>query len=235
MIRGAIRRVLGPFMPAIPVTAGEIHAYVASTLSVVRWILLAFVGLVIILCVAYARVATKAPVVIRVDEVGNAATIADLQSNNAVQDVEVIAFSKDFLRSIVDINSYTIDKDLARALNMMTRQFQAAHTKKLQAGDYVRKIRKAGIQRTFEIGHLAITGRTDKGYELDVRGTLATKPFSDESAPPDKSGLLGQLYLLKVPRTELTPQGLLVSNFHWREIPLEEVASGGDAELKEQK
>jgi len=233
MIRRAIKSVVSSFLPTIPVTAGEIHAYVASTLSVVRWILLAFVGLIIILCVAYARVATREPVVIRVDEVGNAAAIADLRSNNAVQDVEVMAFSKDFLRSIIEINSYTIHKDLARALNMMTRQFQNAHTKKIRSGDYVRKIRKAGIQRSFEMSHLAITGRVEKGYELDVRGTLSTKPLSGNSAPPDRSGLLGRLYLLKVPRTELTPHGLLVSNFHWREIPLEEIVSADEVKLKE--
>lgn len=235
MIRSTIRKALSSFMPVIPVTAGEIHAYVASTLSVVRWILLAFVGLIIILCIAYARVATKEPVVIRVDEVGNAATIEDLRLNNAVQDVEVVAFSKDFLRSVVDVNSYSIDKDLAHALNMMTRQFQTAHVKKLRSGDYVRKIRKAGIQRSFEIKHLTITGRTEKGYELDVRGVLSTKPLSDENAPPDKSGLLGRLYLLKVPRTELTPRGLLVSNFHWSEIPLEEVTTTDESNLKEQQ
>jgi len=113
---------------------------------------------------------------------------------------------------------------------MMTRQFQDAHRKKLADGQYVAKIRKANIQREMEFDRLAITARSPEGYELDVRGILSTSPIGDTAAPKDRSGLVGQLYIVIVPRSELTPHGLLVSNFHWREVPLEEVIKKDEVE-----
>lgn len=234
MIIKYVKSVLGAFLPTIPLTTGEMHSYVASTLTTVRWVLFALVALLVIMSFAYVRASSKPPVVIRVDQLGNAAALSDYKANNAVLDVEVGAFAKDFVRSIVEVNSYTISKDLARALNMMTRQFQSAHKKKLSDGQYVSKIKKAKIQRELEIERLVITGRTPEGYELDVRGILSTSPLSDTVAPKDRSGLMGQLYIIKVPRGEFTPHGLLVSNFHWREVPLDEIMKNDEIEsLKE--
>lgn len=234
MIRDYVRNVLAAFMPTIPVTAGEMRSYVASTLTTVRWVLFAMVALLAVMAVAFVRASAKPPVVIRVDEIGNAEAISDYATNNAVMDVEVNAFAKDFVKSIVEVNSYTISKDLARALNMMTRQFQEAHRKKLAEGQYVMKIKNAKIQREMEIDRLAITARTPEGYELDVRGILSTSPLGDVNAPKDRGGLMGQLYIVNVPRAALTPYGLLVSNFNWREVPLEEVIKKDEVEsLKE--
>jgi hypothetical protein len=196
----------------------------------VRWLLFAMIALLVVMSVAFVKASTKPPVVIRVDEIGNAAAISDYATNNAVSEVEVHAFAKDFVESIVDVNSYTISRDLARSLNMMTRQFQDAHRKKLADGQYVAKIRKANIQREMQIDRLAITARSPEGFELDVRGILSTSPLADTTAPKDRSGLVGQLYIVLVPRSELTPHGLLVSNFHWREVPLEEVLKKDELE-----
>ena len=223
MIKKYVSNIINAFMPVIPVTTGEIHSYVASTLTVVRWLLFFLIGVIFIMVFAYARMASRPPLVIRVDDIGNAQAITDYGINNAVTDVEVGAFAKDFVKSIVEINSYTVTKDLARALNMMTRQFRDAHRKKLQEGQYVAKIKKANIQRELKIERLAITSRLDEGYELDVRGILSTSPLGDDTAPKDRYGLMGQLYIVKTPRGEFTPHGLLVSNFHWREVPLEEI------------
>lgn len=188
------------------------------------------IGLLAVMSVAFVRASTKPPVVIRVDDIGNATAITDYPTNNAVTEVEVNAFAKDFVRSIVEVNSFTISKDLARALNMMTRQFQDAHRKKLSDGQYVAKIKKAKIQREMQIDRLAITARSPEGYELDVRGILSTNPLGDTEAPKDRSGLVGQLYIVTVPRGEFTPYGLLVSNFQWREVPLEEVIKKDEVE-----
>lgn len=223
MIIKYVKNVLASFMPTIPLTTGEMHSYVASTLTTVRWVLFALVALLVIMSFAYVRASSMPPLVIRVDQLGNAAAVTDYNTNNEVLDVEVGAFAKDFVKSIVEVNSYTISKDLARALNMMTRQFQSAHKKKLTDGQYVSKIKKAKIQRELEIERIVITGRTPEGYELDVRGILSTSPLDDTVAPKDRSGLMGQLYIIKVPRAEFTPHGLLVSNFHWREVPLDEI------------
>lgn len=225
MIQRYVKGFISALVPMIPVTAGEMHSYVASTLTLVRWILFALVGVVLVMTVAYVRASNKPPLVIRVDQLGNAEAISDYPTvkENEVLDVEVQTFAKDFLGSIVAVNSYTVAKDLARALNMMTNKFQEAHRKKLQDGQYVAKIKKALMQREFQIERLAITAKTPEGYEMDVRGILSTSPLNDNEAPKDRGGLLGQLYIIKVPRGERTPYGLLVSNFNWREVPLEEI------------
>ena len=235
MILTRISQFIAPFLPTIPVTTGELHAYVASTLTTVRWLLFALIATLFVMTVALVRSSSKPPLVIRVDQLGQAEAIKNYAAVSETQDVEVIAFSKEFLRSIVDVNSGSISKDLARALNMMTKQFQGAHIKKLQEGDYVGKIRKANIQRQLQIERLAITGKNDVGYELDVRGILSTRPLTDAEAPADRGGLLGQLYIVKVPRSELSPHGLLVSNFRYREVPLEEIYKKDEVETLKDK
>ena len=85
-------------------------------------------------------------------------------------------------------------------------------------------MRKAHIQRDLEITKIVITARTNVGFEIDVRGELKTKPLDSDNAPIDRIGILGQLYLAQLPkRTERFPYGLLVSNFQWREVPLNEI------------
>lgn len=228
-----VHRILAMFLPSMPITSSETRAYVLSTATVVRWIIILLTLVILVMSLAYCELSLRPPLVIKVDKLGDAQAVRDYAVVQDVDDVEVIAFSKTFLGSIVEINSSTIDKDLARALNMMTRQFQEAHMKKLTSSDYISKIKKAWIERAFEIKTLTITERKEAGFELDVRGILATKPLDNASAPEDKGGLIGKLYVVKVPRSERSPHGLLVSNFHWRDVPLDEAMGVEEVKLKE--
>lgn len=213
------------FFPQVPITAGELQAYITSSVALLRLAALLGWVLIFILLMVCIRLATKQPVVIRSDvHSGEATVIQNFESNNAVQDVEIYAFAKDFLRSFLEINSFTIEKELAQSMNMMTEPFQRAYKDELQKNEFIRKVRKAHIQRDLEITKIAITARTNIGFEIDVRGELKTKPLDSETAPLDRVGILGQLYLAKIPkRTEHFPYGMLVSNFQWREVPLNEV------------
>lgn len=229
-----MKNLLSSLLPMIPITAGDIQSYVASTLTVVRWLVVFLLLTNLLLGFAYLAAARKPPLVIRVNDVGHAVAVTDIATNNEVQDVEAYAFTKEFLRSIVEVNSLTIAKDLAHAFNRMTRPYQEAHKRKLMQSNYVAQIRHANVQRSLDLKRLMITAKTSDGFELDVRGLLNTKPLDNMGAPPTRSGMLGQLYLVRVPRTELTPYGVLVSNFQWREVPLEEIVGDEETSLKTQ-
>ncbi len=219
-----------------PVTAMELQSYVVSSLSTLRALVYLLMIVIFILAVSVLFISDRKPIVIRIDELGHVDTVKNYAFNHNVTEVEINAFSKEFLQYIVEINSLTIAKDLSHALNMMTSQFQESHMKQLKNSRYIQKIRKTGIKREFEIDKMKITAQTDEGYELDIRGILSTKPLHDMNATAEQAGLMGQLYLIKVPRREHSPRGLLVSNFRWREVPLDVIyAKEKNLPLKEQK
>ncbi len=98
-----------------PVTAIELQSYVITSLSVLRMMVYFLMIIIFFLSLAMIVVSQKKPIVIRVDELGHVDTVKNYASNHSITEVEVNAFAKEFLISIVEINSMTIKQDLSRA------------------------------------------------------------------------------------------------------------------------
>ncbi len=214
-----ISKVFPPQQPP----SGELWGYWVAHAETLRWILIILVMCIIFLSIVSLRAMRKAPIVIRVDEVGHAEIIPDLTVNNVPSDVEIMAFAKDFLRSYIELNSLTVQKDLTRALNMMTKKYQSAHLRELKDAKFLPKIIQANIQTQMEIKDLAMTTRSPTKIYLDVRGITSTTPLEDPNAPASKHGFIAKLTLAFVPRTERTPNGLLVDDYRQQIVPLEEL------------
>ncbi|QQR81249.1 MAG: hypothetical protein IPJ69_03685 [Deltaproteobacteria bacterium] len=131
MISG-VRSFISKVCPPQQMPSGELWAYWVAHAETLRWVLFVLTLAVILLTFVSLNAMRKPPIVIRVDEVGHAEIIRDLPTNNAPSDVEITAFSKDFLRSYIELNSLTVQKDLTRALNMMTKKYQTAHLMELK-------------------------------------------------------------------------------------------------------
>lgn len=202
---------------------GELWGYWISHAEMLRWIAGLLIVALMFMTIAMVVVAKKAPVVIRVDDVGNAVLIRDLDENNTPSDVEINAFAKDFLRSYLELNSLSVQKDLARALNMMTKKYQAAHLRELKADNFLEKIIKANVQTQLELKHIEITSKLPTRVYLDIRAVTSTSPLEDPHATPTRHGLIARLTLDLVPRTERTPNGLLVEEYRQQMVPLEEM------------
>ena len=202
---------------------GELWAHWISHAEILRWLLFVCIIAVLFLSITVVIVSRKPPVVVRVDEIGNARVIQDLETNNTPADVEITAYAKEFLRAYLELNSLTVQKDLTRALNMMTKKYQQAHLRELQAEGFLKKIINANIQTQIEIRDISITSKMPARVYLDVRGITSTTPLEDPHATATKHGFLSKLTLVLVPRTELTPNGLLVEDYRQEIIPLEEL------------
>ncbi|HEX5037919.1 MAG TPA: VirB8/TrbF family protein [bacterium] len=218
-----LKAFLATLFPERAYPGGELWGYWIAHAEMLRWVAALLVVAMVVMSVTVVIVVRKPPVVIRVDEVGNAVPINDLATNNAPSDVEMTAFGKDFLRAYLELNSLTIQKDLARALNMMTKRFQSAHLRELKAENFLQKIIKANIQTQLELKHIAITSKTPARAYLDIRAITSTTPLEDAHATPTRHGLIAKLTLVLVPRTERTPNGLLVEDYRQQIVPLEEM------------
>lgn len=210
-------------LPRVSHPKGDLLAYWISHAEMLRWLNAFFVLCLIFQTAGWYLSLKKPPIVIRVDQVGNASAIADLSANNLPSDVEIIAFSKDFLRSYIEVNSLTVQKDLARALNMMSRRFQSAHLRELKQEDFLGKIIRANIHSELEIKQINITSKLTSRAEIDVRGITATSPLEDNHAPPSRQGFIAKLTLLYVDRTDKTPNGLVVEDYRSETVPLQEL------------
>ncbi len=202
---------------------GELWGYWVSHAETLRWLVVFLIFAVVLLSISTLVAMRKPPVVIRVDGVGGAAIIKDLPVNNQPSDVEITAYSKDFLRAYLEVNSLTVQKDLTRALNMMTKRYQSAHLRELTKDHFLQDIVRANIQSSVEIKSLALTTRTPSRVYVDVRGIISTSPLEDNGAPPTKKGFISKLTLAYVPRTERTPNGILIDDYRQQVVPLEDM------------
>lgn len=218
-----LKAFLKTLVPERAYPGGELWGYWISHAEMLRWISGLLILTLLFMSVTILIVARRAPVVIRVDDVGNAVVIRDLAGNNAPSDVEVTAFAKDFLRAYLELNSLTVQKDLARALNMMTKKYQAAHLRELKTENFLSKVIKANIQTQLELKEISITSKLPMRVYLDVRGITSTTPLEDPHATPTRHGLIAKLTLVIVPRTERTANGLLVEDYRQQIVPLEEL------------
>lgn len=177
---------------------------------------------VVVLVSSLVAVSRRPPAVIRVSEVGKAEVIRDLQANNEPEEVEIRAFVREFLRSYMELDSTTVIPDMTRALNMMTREYQKVHQEELRKQNLIRKIQEAGIKTRLEIISIGI--RQNSGTKVYVTATGISRVSAVSGEGEKKvSGFRSHLILRKVPRTEFTPNGLLVDQYQNETVDVEEL------------
>lgn len=162
----------------------------------------------------------KPPVVIRVNDVGKAESIADFAVNNAVSKPELFYFAKLFIQKFTEYNSYTISTDLSEAFSLMTANYQKIAKKDVIDSNLASKISQASINTQVQIREIKVE-REDENYAvlsfLGLRTILSyqNRDFKEESL------FKGDIILKKVPRTLTVPQGLLVEEY--REVLVKQI------------
>jgi hypothetical protein len=164
-------------------------------------------------------VALERPVVYYVAPDGAAAFGGRLGDADAPLEVEVRYLAKRFVRHAVAANSLTIEADLAEAWNLMTDELRAEHTAELAAYErergysFVEHIQRQQIRTAIDIDRVDITNHNDRAFAVRLTGRVRTWPLNrvGEEAGFEERDLEAQLTLVRVPRTESTPNGLLVA------------------------
>jgi hypothetical protein len=198
------------------------------------WAFLALAG------AAYALdLALFQPLAFHVDSDGRSSFAGRLREGAAPTEPEVRYVAKKFLGHYAAMNSLTIESDLADAWNLMTPELRAEHERQLadyrreQGRDFVAFVKEQGIQMELEFpaDKIRILEHSGKAWSVRLVGVVRTWPLGrvgDPSAFKERD-LEAIVTLVRCPRTEETPNGLLVAKVSTRFFVAETGASAGPA------
>ena len=154
---------------------------------------------------------------------------------------EVRHVAREFLVRYAAVNSLTVEGDLAAAWNLMTGELRAKHERQLadyrreHGKDFVAFVREQGIQTEldFPAGKIRVTGHDARAWTVHLAGVARTWPLGQvggEAAHSERD-LEAIVTLVRCPRTEATPNGLLVAKVSTRFFVAEAAGGTGSAPL----
>lgn len=161
--------------------------------------------------------AKRPPVVIRVDQVGKAEAIQDLEANNAPTDYEIFDFAKSFTRRFRELNSYTLASDTAEAWNRMSARYQKIADRDLVESGFFARFNQTGLYTRIEFKEETIERDTPGYARVSLIGVRTIVSYNDPGYK-ESSLFKAELLLKKVPRSREIPWGLLLEDY--REILL---------------
>ncbi len=179
------------------------------------------------------------PRAFHVDADGRSTFIGRLRENGAPTEVEVRYVAKQFLGHYAAMNSLTIESDLADAWNLMTDELRAEHERQLadyrreHDKDFVAFVKEQGIQMVLEFPSekTRVIEHNGKVWTVRLVGTVRTWPLNRVGDPAafTERDLEAIVTLVRCPRTEQTPNGLLVAKVSTRFFVAETTAGAGPA------
>lgn len=174
------------------------------------WIAVWFAATVALLALIMLRVQLgRPPVVIRVDDAGQAQLVADPSRQPPVSEAEVKNFLTLFERFFTALNVHTYEADLTNAFAMMTPTFQS------QAGDLIKreavieKLKAADRRTTLTLTEIRVVSDTPQVFECQVKGYRELSSYKTD-VPAQEIVFEDDVILKKVPRSEAAPNGVLV-------------------------
>jgi len=176
---------------------------------------------------AYAlNLALFHPIAFHVDADGRSTFVGRLRETAAPTDAEVRFVAKEFLNRYAALNSLTIESDLAEAWNLMTDGLRAEHERMLadyerdHQKEFVAFVKEQAIQMVLEFksDRTRVTEHNGKAWTVHLLGTARTWPLSRVGDPAafTERDVEALVTLVRCPRTEATPNGLLVAKVSTR-------------------
>jgi type IV secretory pathway TrbF-like protein len=163
--------------------------------------------------------ALHAPLVFAVDAEGDAHPLGRREGLFAPADAEIRYVAKRFLQKTLAFHSETIESDLADAMNLMTdelrkemeREFQTYAEEKGQP--FVPWVKAQQIRTSLDINSMTTENHGDRAWSVRIKGRVTTWPLREivRQAQGRARDVEAQLTLVRVPRTDITPHGVLVS------------------------
>jgi hypothetical protein len=161
--------------------------------------------------------AKRPPVVIRVSDVGKAEGIRDLKMNNATTEPEILYFSKSFVKRFTEYNAYTLSRDTAEAMNMMTARYQkTAKLERVESG-LLARMQETGLNAAIEFKEEKLERDTPEYALVSLIGVRSLKSYKNANFR-EASLFKAELVLKKYARSLEIPSGLLVEDY--REMTL---------------
>ncbi|MDP2643554.1 MAG: VirB8/TrbF family protein [Desulfobacterales bacterium] len=156
--------------------------------------------------------ARKPPVVIRVTEVGKAEAVRDLDTSNMPQTSEILYFARSFVKRYSEYNSYTLARDIAVAMNLMTPKYQKAARRDLVESGLLAKIKEAELNVLIEFKEEKVERDTPDHALVSLIGVKSITSYKNPNYR-ESNLFKASLVLIKVSRSIEAPSGLLVENY----------------------
>lgn len=166
------------------------------------------------------------PLAFHVDPDGQATFVGRMREQMAPSDPEVRYVAKEFLKRYLAFNSLTIASDLAEAWNLMTEDLRTQQNEMFRRysdehrEEFVAYVKRQAVQTVLEFDskRVEVTDHNGKTFSVHLRGTMRTWPLNrvGEEAAFQARDFESFVTLVRCPRTEKTPNGLLVSKVSTR-------------------
>lgn len=178
------------------------------------WTALWIAVTVALLALALLRVQSRRPpVVIRVDSSGQSVVLAGTDREPPVGEAEVKNFLALFERFFIELNTYTYDADLRLAFTMMTPEFQSKANDLLKRENTIENLKANQTKTTLFLTELRVVRDTPQVFECKVKGYRQVASYKPDVAAGEVV-FEHDVVLRKVPRSQQSPYGILVEDFH---------------------
>jgi hypothetical protein len=191
------------------------------------WTIVALLGVVVLLCFAVVRLASRPPEFVMVDSNGRTTPVRRTVATDALlrfladrtrpPEVTIVRFTRDFLHLALGLNSSTIEANWPAALAMMSPELRDRIATESAAKRLVETYRLA--QRKTELAFDEIAVEDQSSTQVSVRATITRRslPLVDGAGPTQTDRVQVELVERIIPATVECPDGLEV--LEWRLIP----------------
>jgi hypothetical protein len=171
---------------------------------------LIFMNLLLLVLLRHAQ--QKPPLVIRVDEVGKAEPIKDVNATYRVSKPEVLNFTKLFMKYFLERNFYTWKDNLVEAGNMMTPEFREKANKEVNLSEEANAVEINKLTSKLNFSNIEVSRDTADHIIVALKGWRQITSYNDPRFLKETI-FEGEMVLKKVGRTAETPYGLLVDSY----------------------
>jgi hypothetical protein len=213
--------------PRTPGSPPAVWAAFAMQNAWKSWTIVGLLTVLVLLCIALVRLASRPPEFVMVDANGRTTPVRRSIATDALlrfladrtrpPEVTIVRFTRDFLHLALGLNSSTIDANWPAALSMMAPELRERITKESAAKRLVETYRLA--QRKTELTFDEIVIEDQNPAHVVVRATITRRsmPLVEGAGPSDADRVQVELVERFVQSTMESPDGLEVQE--WRLIP----------------
>ncbi len=191
------------------------------------WTIVALLSVVILLCLAVVRLASRPPEFVMVDANGTTTPIRRTVATDALlrfladrthpPQVAIVRFTRDFLHLVLGLNSSTIDANWPAALGMMAPPLRERIARESAAKRLVETYRLAQRRTELSFDEIAVEDQTPAQVTVRATITRRSRPLVEGAGPAETDRVQVELVERFVPATMECPDGLEVEE--WRLVP----------------
>ena len=187
----------------------EVFGDTLNQLNLFKTLTLFLAAAVIFQTVIIKTTVKKPPLVIRVDQLGNADAFKNVQSLQKITAPEIINFTQYFLQYFTAYDLYTYKDNLDKAFSMATENCRQKLNDYFAINRVLDDIKNNQLKTKLNIVSIVIVKDAPDYANLKVKGTREVTSYQNPEFSRDII-FEDELSLKKVERTEKTPWGLMV-------------------------